>query len=166
MPDFAGGGEKLAYEMAKNLQKKGIEVKVLTTGNPKIKEFEGIQTIRLPINRFLMNFAFFQIIKHAKDVDIIQTSNYNACFPSWIAAKILKKPIFCFAFGLYGKRWLSMRGLIKGTFSRIVEKIQLNRGYTKNLFLSDYSLVHMHGIDQHRFFRKYHHFLLSFFYSS
>lgn len=139
MPDFAGGGEKLVYEMAKNLQKKGIEVKVLTTGNSQIKDFENIPTIRLPINRFLMNFAFLSIIKHAKDVDIIQTSNYNACFPSWLAAKILKKPVFCFAFGLYGKRWLIIRGLIKGTVSRIIEKIQLNRSYDRILFLSDYS---------------------------
>ena len=58
MPDFAGGGEKLVYEMAKNLQRKGVDVKVLTTGNPKITEYDGIPTIRLPINRFLMNFAF------------------------------------------------------------------------------------------------------------
>jgi len=139
MPDFAGGGEKLVYEMAKHLQKKGVEVKILTTGNPKVKEFEGIPTIRLRRNRFLMNFALFPIMKHAKDVDLIQTSNYNACFPSWLAGKLLKKPVFCFAFGLYGKRWLKMRGKIIGTLSKIVEKIQLNRSYTKNLFLSDYS---------------------------
>ena len=139
MPDFAGGGEKLVYEMAKHLQKRGIEVKVLTTGDSKIKEYDGIPTIRLKRNRFLMNFAFLKIMKHAKDCDLIQTSNYNAAFPSWLAGKLLKKPVFCFAFGLYGKRWLKMRGLIKGTISRIVEKIQLNRSFTKNLFLSDYS---------------------------
>ncbi|MCK4589177.1 MAG: glycosyltransferase family 4 protein [Nanoarchaeota archaeon] len=139
MPDFAGGGEKLVYEMAKNLQKRGIQVKVLTTGNPKIKSFEGIPTVRLKINRYLMNFAFFSIWKHAKDVDLIQTSNYNACFPSWLVGKLLRKPVVCFVFGLYGKRWLKMRGFFKGTVSRIVEKIQLNRSYDKILFLSDYS---------------------------
>jgi glycosyltransferase involved in cell wall biosynthesis len=139
MPDFAGGGEKLVYEMAKHLQKRGVEVKILTTGDPKVTEFDGIPTIRLRRNRFLMNFAIPSILFHAKDVDLIQTSNYNACFPSWLAGKLLRKPVFCFAFGLYGKRWLKMRGKILGTLSRIVEKIQLNRSYTKNLFLSNYS---------------------------
>ena len=139
MPDFAGGGEKLVCEMAKNLQKRGIEVKVLTTGNPDIKEFEDIPTVRLKRNRFLMNFAFFSIWKHTRDVDLIQTSNYNACFPSWLVGKLMRKPVICFVFGLYGKRWLKMRGFLKGTISRIVEKIQLNRSYNKILFLSDYS---------------------------
>lgn len=139
MPDFCGGGEKLIYEMAKNLKKRKVDVKVLTTGDPKIKEFEGIPTIRLPINRYFMNFSFLQIMKHAKDVDLIQTSNYNACFPSWLVGKLLKKPVVCFVFGLYGKRWLKMRGYIFGTFSRIVEKIQLNRSYNKILFLSNFS---------------------------
>ena len=146
MPDFAGGGEKLVYEMAKHLQKRGVEVKVLTTGNPKVKEYEGIKTIRLKRNRFLMNFAVFSIMKHAKDCDLIQTSNYNAAFPSWLAGKLLRKPVFCFAFGLYGKRWLKMRGLFFGTLSRIVEKIQLNRSFAKNMFLSDYSMKWGHEI--------------------
>lgn len=139
MPDFAGGGEKLVYEMAKNLQKRGVEVKVLTTGDPSIKEFDGIPTVRLPIHRYLMNFAFLQVMKHARDVDLIQTSNYNACFPSWLAGKLLKKPVVCMVMGLYGRRWVKMRGIIKGTLSRIVEKIQLSRSYEKVVFLSDYS---------------------------
>lgn len=139
MPDFAGGGEKLVYEMANHLQKRGIDIKVLTTGDPKINEFKGIQTIRLPINRYLMNFAFSSIKKYAKDVDIIQTSNYNACFPSWLAGKILKKPVVCFAFGLYGKRWVKMRGPIGGNISMVIENIQINRNYDKILFLSNYS---------------------------
>lgn len=139
MPDFAGGGEKLVYEMAKNLQRRGVKVKILTTGNHNIKEFEGIPTIRLKRNRFLMNFAFFSIWKHAKTIDLIQTSNYNACFPSWLVGKLMGKPVVCFVFGLYGKRWLKMRGWLKGTVSRIIEKIQVNRSYEKILFLSNYS---------------------------
>jgi len=87
-----------------------------------------------------MNFALFSILKEARDVDLIQTYNYNACFPSWLAGKILRKPVICFAFGLYGKRWLKMRGWFKGTISRIVEKIQLNRSYDKLIFLTPFSL--------------------------
>ena len=139
MPSFGGGGERIVYEMAKNLLKRDIKVKVITTGNPKIKEYDGIRTIRLPINRYLMNFAFFSILKHARCCDLIQATSYNAFFPSWLAGKILGKPVICYAMGIYGKRWIKMRGLVKGTASRIIEKIQLKRSYDKIIFLSDYS---------------------------
>lgn len=139
-PDISGGGEKLVLEMAQRLQQRGVEVKVLTTGNPEIKEYGGILTKRLGINRYLMNLALFSVIKEARDVDLIQTYNYNACFSSWLAGKILRKPVICFAFGLYGKRWLKMRGWLKGTISRMVEKIQLDRSYDKLIFLTPFSL--------------------------
>jgi len=86
-----------------------------------------------------MNFAFLSILKHAKNCDLIHASSYNAFFPSWLAGKILKKPVVCYVMGLYGKRWLKMRGPILGTLSRIVEKIQLKRNYDCIVFLSDYS---------------------------
>lgn len=139
MPDFCGGGEKIMYELAKNLAKKGVQVKVLTTGKPEIKEYEGIKTIRLPINRYLMNLAFFSILKEAKDCDLIHCSSYNAFFPAWLAGKISRKPVICYAMGLYGKRWLKMRGWLGGIISRIGEKIQLKRSYDRMVFLSDYS---------------------------
>lgn len=139
MPDFAGGGEKLVYEMAKNLQARGIEVAVLTTGDPKVKSYEGIRTIRMPINRFMMNLSWRKIVKVAKNFDIIQTSTYNAAFPSYIAGKIAGKPVSCFVLGMYGKRWLRMRGLLFGTVSRIVERVILKRAYDKLLFISEYS---------------------------
>lgn len=139
MPDFAGGGEKLVYEMAKNLIAKNIDVTILTTGDKNIKEFEGIKTIRMPINRYLMNFSFFRIAKIAKDYDIIQTSTYNAALPSYIAGKIARKPVACFVFGMYGKRWLRMRGFLFGTFTRLMEKIILKRKYNRLLFISEYS---------------------------
>ena len=48
LPDFHGGGEEVVYRMAKSLQEEGVEVKVLTVGDPKIKVYDGKPTIRLP----------------------------------------------------------------------------------------------------------------------
>ena len=42
-PDFVGGGERTVYTIAKGLKSRGIEVQVLTTGDPKVKWFEDIQ---------------------------------------------------------------------------------------------------------------------------
>jgi glycosyltransferase involved in cell wall biosynthesis len=139
MPDFHGGGEKIAYELAKRLSLKGIEVSVLTTGDPKVKEFDGIRTSRLPINRYLMNFAFPWVWAKADDVDIIQTLNYNAALPSFIAGKLRKVPVVCIVTGLYGDRWKDMRGPIMGTVSKLIESVQLRRGYDRFVFLSDFS---------------------------
>lgn len=138
-PDFAGGGERIMLELAKNLLKKDVTIKVLTTGQPSQKYYENIRTVRLPINRYLLNFAFLRIIKEARGADVILASSYNAFLPSWLAGKILHKPVICYAMGLYGKRWLKMRGFWLGNFSRIVEKIMLNRSYNRTVFLSSYS---------------------------
>jgi glycosyltransferase involved in cell wall biosynthesis len=139
MPDFRGGGEKVVYEMVKGIKERGIEVDVLTTGNPNIKEFNGIKTKRLPINRYLMNLTALWICKHAKEYDLIQTCNYNACFPSWIAGKIVKKPVVCFVTGMYGDRWLKIRGPILGSISKWVEKFQLNHDFDKVVFPSEFA---------------------------
>jgi hypothetical protein len=90
-PEFVGGGESLMLRICLGLKERGFDVKVLTSGNPKIKSYEGIETARIPINRYMMNLTLFQILKHAKEADLIQTSSGNLCFPSWLAAKILKK---------------------------------------------------------------------------
>jgi len=137
-PDVAGGGELAVYEIAKRLKKEGIEIKVLTTGDPRIKEYDGIPTIRLPINRYLMNLAFYSIYKHSKDIDLIHTNNYNACCPSYIAAKLSKTPILCHVHEVYNEKWLQMRGLIWGNISRMIERLQVNHDFNKFIFFSEH----------------------------
>lgn len=137
-PDVAGGGELAVYEIAKRLRKVGIEIKVLTTGDPRIKEYDEIPTIRLPINRYLMNLAFYSVYKHSKDVDLIHTNNYNACCPSYVAAKLSKKPILCHVHEVYNEKWLQMRGLIWGNISRMVERLQVNHDFNKFIFFSEH----------------------------
>lgn len=138
-PEVWRMGEKVMYEIARKLKDRGIEIKVLTTGNPKIKGINGIPTVRLPINRYLMNLSVFNICKHVKGFDLIQTSNYNACFPSFLAGKLLGKPVVCLVQGAYGEKWLKMRGPLFGSISMIAEKFQINHDYDKMIFLSDYA---------------------------
>jgi glycosyltransferase involved in cell wall biosynthesis len=137
-PDVAGGGEIAVYEIVKRLKERGIQIKVLTTGNPKIKKYDNITTIRLPINRYFMNLAFYSIYKHSKDVDIIHTNNYNACLPSYIAAKLNKKPVICHIHEVFNEKWLQMRGFIGGNLSRLVERLQVNHDFDKFIFFSQH----------------------------
>ncbi len=138
-PEKFGGGERILWEFLWRLRDKGFDIRVLTTGNPKIREYEGVPTIRIPINRFLMNLALPQIIKHAKDADLIQTVTYNACLPSYVAAKMLKKPVTNFVMGLHRDIWNEMRGPILGTISKWGEKMQLFHNYDKVIFFSEFS---------------------------
>ncbi len=139
MPDFAGGGEKIVYEYTKRLAERGHDVTVLTTGNPKIKNYENIKTIRLPIPRYSFNLAVTWILKYGRKADIIQANNYNAALPSFIAGKILRKPVVCIVHGVYGKKWEEMRGRIFGNISALVEKMQLRHNYDRIVFYSDFA---------------------------
>jgi len=133
-PDIIGGGERLTYKIAKELINRGFQVKVLTSGDPKIRWYENIETIRLPINRYLMNFSYPFIKKHSKDVDLIHTSSGNMCFPSYLAAKSNKKPICCYIHHIFGRYWVYVRGQILGRVFQIAEKIFLTRDYDAVIF--------------------------------
>lgn len=138
-PDVAGGGEEVVYQVAKGLQERGHKVHVLTTGYSWLKEYDGIKTTRMNINRYFMNFRFLKIAKMAKDYDLIQTFSFNAALPSYIAGKIAKKPVVMINLGVYGKAWNKMYLPIINYLMRLGEKIIMNRHYDKTVFLSDYS---------------------------
>jgi len=133
-PDFTGGGEKLTLKMIQLLKEKGHEIKVLTSGDPEIKEYEGIPTIRIPKNRYFLNLEFSKILEEAEDVDLIQTSSGNMAFPSWKAAKKLKKPISCHVHHIFGSYWRDVRGPILGRFFEFGEKVVLTRPYDAIVF--------------------------------
>ena len=133
-PDKIGGGEILIHRLAKELVRKGHSVKVLTTGNPRIKQYDGIKTIHLRANRYLMNLLFPLIAYYARDVDVIQTTSGNACFPSWLASKLVNKPVCCLVNHVFGKYWKDVKGNFLGTVFQLFEKMFLARSYDKIVF--------------------------------
>ena len=138
-PDIVGGGETLTYKIAKELQKLGYDVKVITSGDPEIKIFDEIETIRIPVNRYFLNFSAPIISKHAKEVDLIHTSSGNMCFPSYIAAKNNKKPICCYIHHIFGSNWKYVRGPIIGSLFEKVEKFVLTKNYDAIIFQNSLS---------------------------
>jgi len=134
-PDMAGGGEKLVLHLTQHLTKKGHSVKVLTSGDPKIKSYGGVETVRIPVNRYLMNIlALPTILRHARDADIIQTSSGNMALPSYIVAKLLNKPICCWVHHIFGKYWRDVRGPVIGRIFEVVERLALARNFDYYVF--------------------------------
>jgi glycosyltransferase involved in cell wall biosynthesis len=136
-PDFAGGGEYIVLQIARGLINRGVEVQVVTTGDPRISEFEGVPTLRLPVSRYGFNFRFRQIESLARDADLIQTSFYHACVPSVAAARRLGKPIVGLVLGLFQEAWYEMKPRPLGGLWSVCERFVLTRNYTKLVFLSN-----------------------------
>ena len=113
-PDFGGGGEIVVHQTALLLSRMGIDVRVITTGDPEIRSVDGIATYRLPISRYRFNFAAGKIAEIAGSADLIHTFNYHACIPALAAGRRTGKPVVCSILGLFGEEWKHLRGAVLG----------------------------------------------------
>jgi glycosyltransferase involved in cell wall biosynthesis len=138
-PDISGGGEKLILRLAKALKKRGHEIKVVTSGDPKVRKYQGIETVRIPINRYGMNLMVPEIARHARESDIIQTSSGNVCFPSFIAGEITETPVCCMICHIFGHYWGDVKGPVKGKLFEAMEKVFYTQNYDKVVFLNNSS---------------------------
>lgn len=128
-PVFGGGGEYVVLETAKGLLRSGIDLKVLVGGDPSIAGYEGVPTTRVPVSPLRFNFAVRSILKHARDVDLIQTFTYYAALPSLAAGRIAGKPVVVYVLGIYGGAWHQVRSPLEATGRIAFEKLLLRRRY-------------------------------------
>jgi glycosyltransferase involved in cell wall biosynthesis len=138
-PDIRGGGEYVAMRVATGLRDRGIRTRVLTTGDPAVTSYEGVETERLPVGRYGFNLRVARIVAAARTFDLIQTFNYHACLPSLLAARYLGKPVVCEILGLFGPSWRDMRGPATGRLFEAWERFIVSRPYDSTLFLSESS---------------------------
>jgi glycosyltransferase involved in cell wall biosynthesis len=140
LPEFAGGCEYGVYSLARGLESRGVEVRVMTTGDPAQKTYRGLETLRLPMHRYRMNLAASQIAEQAHDVDVIQTANYHAALPSFLAGRRLNKPVVLLVTALCGDAWKEMRGPVAGRAYAAWERFLMRRPFSRIVFPSDHAL--------------------------
>ena len=140
-PDFAGGGEYIVTEIARHLQAIGHAVTVVTTGDPSVKQYQGIRTVRLPVSRYRLNLAWREIADLARDADLIHAFTFHALYPSVRAGKTVGKPVVCGVLALFGDVWLEMRGPLGGRLRRRLERYLLGLPVAIKLHLSEFSLA-------------------------
>lgn len=138
-PDIAGGGETHIERIARELAKRGHNVTVITTGHGTTKE-RSLIVKRLPVHRYLFNFAVPFILQNARDADVIHCTTFNSALPALVAARLMRKPVICTMMGAYHKKWVVMKGQVVGNIFRAIERVQVNNHFDKMLFLSEFSL--------------------------
>ena len=155
----------MVLRTAAGLRARGVDVRVLTTGDRGIREYEGVRTERLPVSRYAFNLQVRRIATAAREAEIIHTFTYNACMPSYVAARWIGRPIICEVLALFGRVWRKMRGPFAGQAIQAWERFLISRPYERTLFPSERcrvaglalgaraerSLVVPPGIDHNRF---------------
>lgn len=139
VPDIAGGGEPWLADLTRHLHARGVDVRVLTSGDPRLTHFEGVPTTRLPIHRYRLNLALGAITRLARGVDLIHTFSYNACLPSWLAGRRTGRPVVLTGIAFFGDTWKEMKGPIVGGAFMAFERLVLTRPYARTIFLSDHT---------------------------
>jgi glycosyltransferase involved in cell wall biosynthesis len=140
LPDSGGGGEVLVHQRAKFLSSRGIDVGVISAGDPGLESFEGIRTRRLRVHRRALPLAVPAFISAARDADLIHTFTYHAALPAYVAARLLRKPIVCEYAALFGESWSVMRPAVAAAGYRAVERLLLRLPFDGRVFLSEDSL--------------------------
>lgn len=141
-PELHGGTEFVAYRTARLLKENGHEVLVVCRGDPKIKEYEGIKTVRIPLRKqFLANIVWIPILlKLLRKYDLVHNFTFDTSFASLIAAKLLRKPSICSVQGIYGDAWIEMRkSYISGKVRKFFEKLYLRLPFDRFHIISEYS---------------------------
>ncbi|HWT10933.1 MAG TPA: glycosyltransferase family 4 protein [Roseomonas sp.] len=138
-PEVRGGGEHVAFETARGVIGRGVDLRVLTTGDPALTEYQGVPTTRLPISRYAMNLQARRIAQEARGAALIHAFNYHAALPALAAGRRLGIPVVCTILGLFGPTWREMRGPLVGRGFEALERHIVSRPYARTIFLSESS---------------------------
>lgn len=138
-PEIRGGGENVVFQTARGLIERGVDLRVLTTGDPALRDYQGVPTTRLPIPRHALNLRAGRIAREAQGAGLIHAFNYHAALPALAAGRRLGIPVVCSILGLFGPTWREMRGPILGRAFEALERRIVSRPYDRTIFLSDAS---------------------------
>jgi glycosyltransferase involved in cell wall biosynthesis len=162
---YIGGAEKLFYVLTTALAERGYEITVITTQFDKklAKEeiHEGVKIIRINcFNRFAFTFLSLpEVVRYARDCDLIHTTTYNAALPASIAGKLTGKPVFVTFHEVWGELWkrLPFTSFFQKNAFYYFEKILLKLPFHKFIAVSEFTKRELikHGIPESKIARIY-----------
>ncbi len=139
-----GGLETLFKTLVEKLAAAGHEITIITTkpfgGLPFKEEIGNVKIIRLPFGRYTYTFlGFLPILFYIRQMDIIQTTSYNAGIPAIIAGKIFRKKVVITFHEVWADLWSELPFMSK--FSkwghRLFERMLLRFPFDKFVAVSN-----------------------------
>lgn len=140
-PDYGGGGEYVVLQTAKHLIARGHRLQVLTTGDPRQDQFEGVPVTRLPMSRYRFNLAWREVAARARSVDLIHAFSNHAAHPAARAGQVAGRPAVLGVLALFGAVWRDTRGPVVGRLFQAFERHLLRLPVGRRVFLSAESLL-------------------------
>jgi len=160
-----GGVEILFKNLCEGLIKLGHEVSIVTHKLKNTKKFEIINGVKIyRVNCFYSRYWFTflsipLIFKLSKKVNLIHTTIFNSVFPSWIVAKILKKPKILTVHEVWVSKWekLTEMSWINAKLHSILERMIYLLNFDKYITISDSTTKQLINIgkDKSKIFKIY-----------
>ncbi len=160
-----GGVEKLFRQLVEELDRKDVQVTVLTTrlhaGQPFQERQSNITILRYRfLNRYLFGFlAIFPAFRHAKACTLVHTTSFNAALPAFLAASWHRKPVVITFHEAWGKLWFRLDGMhrILQALHYLYEWFLLRLPFDRFVAVSDFTkaALQRQGVAVHRIRRIY-----------
>ena len=140
-----GGAEVVFKNLAEGYVRRGHSVCLVTHQLKNTKQNEkmnGVFVKRIPSlhSRYVFSFTSIpEVIRKAKDADVIQTTTFNGAFPAWIAGKITKKPVILTVHEVWVGKWNQVTSFswLKRTIHDLLERTIYLLPFDKYVCVSD-----------------------------
>ncbi len=160
-----GGVETLFKHLTESLVQKGVDVVVVTNKYhsklPFHEDINGVRIYRYPFkNRYIFTFlGWIPALKWARSADIIHSTSYNAAFPAWLAAKLLRKKKLITFHEFWGKTWFELPFLSRFSayLHHIMERLIIYFAFDHYVAVSDFTMAALReaGVPADRISRIY-----------
>lgn len=162
-PPYVGGVETLFGHLVTRLAAAGHAVTVVTSsiaGSPRRETWNGAAVVRVPTPPFLVRYAFTLLaipyaIRHARGVDVVHTTLYNAAFAGWIAARLAGACSVLSVLEVFAGQWQTLPGMprLSALLHRLFEWSVLHLPFRHFVCISEFTrarLVRFAGVPEIR----------------
>ncbi|HEV7239981.1 MAG TPA: glycosyltransferase family 4 protein [Thermoanaerobaculia bacterium] len=148
-PPYVGGVETLFGHLVTKLAYEGHQVTVVTSrlaGTAARETWNGATIVRVATPPFLVRYAFTLLaiphaIRHARGVDVVHTTLYNAAFAGWIGARLARACSILSVLEVFAEQWSTLPGMgrVSGLLHRLFEWAALRLPFDHFVCISEFT---------------------------
>jgi glycosyltransferase involved in cell wall biosynthesis len=162
-PPYVGGVETLFGQLVTRLAAEGHQVTVVTSriaGSARREVWNGATIVRVATPPFLVRYAFTVLavphaVRHARGVDVVHTTLYNAAFAGWLAARLWGACSVLSVPEVFAGQWNTLPGMsrVAALLHRLFEWSVLRLPFDRFVCISEFTrgrLVNLARVPQSR----------------